>query len=113
MGVDLRVVLLVVDTPDGDALGFPGDGGERRPCRSLLDGEHKDLENPIAAAQHIAIVLDDRIVSTPFIDFRQVPDGIDGRDGAQIQGGLTTDGARRIAAILDSGPLPATLEPVR
>lgn len=80
----------------------------RRGADGALPGQ-----NPIAAAQHIAIVLDDRIVSTPFIDFQQVPDGLDGRDGAQIQGGLTTDGARRIAAILDSGPLPGTLEPVR
>jgi SecD/SecF fusion protein len=64
------------------------------------------------ALQHIAIVLDDRIASVPFIDFRQVPDGIDGREGAQIQGGLTPERTRQIAAILNSGPMPATLAPV-
>ena len=31
--------------------------------------------------------------------------------GVHIQGGLTPDRAREIAAILDAGPLPATLEP--
>ena len=29
-------------------------------------------------AQHLAIVFDDQIVSVPFIDYRQAPDGIDG-----------------------------------
>ena len=83
----------------------------REVARRGADGA-KPGQSPIAAAQHIAIVLDDRIVSTPFIDFRHVPDGIDGRRGAQISGGFTPDVARQTAAILDSGPLPATLEPV-
>ena len=65
------------------------------------------------AVQHIAIVLDDRIASVPFIDFQETPDGIDGAAGVQIQGGLTSERTRQIAAILDSGPLPATLEPIR
>ena len=69
-------------------------------------------DDPVQTSQHIAIVLDDRIVSVPFINYKEVPDGIDGRGGAQIQGGLTPDRARQIAAILDTGPLPATLEPV-
>ena len=62
-------------------------------------------------AQHLAIVLDDHLANVPFINHEQVPDGIDGHDGVQIQGGLTPDRARQIAAILDAGPLPATLEP--
>jgi preprotein translocase subunit SecD len=70
-------------------------------------------QSSIAAAQHFAIVLDDRIVSMPFIDFQRAPDGIDGSNGAQISGGFTPDSARMTAAILDAGPLPATLEPVR
>jgi preprotein translocase subunit SecD len=79
----------------------------RRGADGALPGQ-----SPIAASQHIAIVLDDRIVSVPFINFRAVPDGIDGRRGAQISGGFTPDGARQTAAILDTGPLPARLEPV-
>ena len=69
-------------------------------------------DDPLRTVQHFAIVLDDGIASVPFIDHREVPDGIDGRGGVQIQGGLSPERARQIAAILDAGPLPATLEPV-
>ena len=65
----------------------------------------------IEAAQHFAIVIDDRIVAVPFIDFRQTPDGIDGAAGMQIQGGLTPETARQLAALLSAGPLAAALEP--
>ena len=61
--------------------------------------------------QHLVLVVDDRIVAVPFIDYRQAPDGIDGAGGAQITGGLTTETARWMAAMLDSGPLPAELLP--
>jgi preprotein translocase subunit SecD len=61
------------------------------------------------ASQHLAIVIDDRIVAVPFIDYRVAPDGIDGADGAQISGNLTETTARQMASILDSGPLPGTL----
>jgi preprotein translocase subunit SecD len=61
--------------------------------------------------QHFAIVIDDRIVSMPFVDHRDNPDGIDGIDGAQVSGGMTTRTADWIAAMLDSGPLPAELLP--
>ena len=63
----------------------------------------------IEASQHLAIVLDDRIVNVPFIDFRAAPDGIDGARGAQIVGNLTGETARWMASVIDSGPLPATL----
>ena len=59
--------------------------------------------------QHFVIVIDDRIASTPFIDGRMNPEGIDGADGAQIAGDFTPETARQLAAILNSGPLPGTL----
>ena len=65
----------------------------------------------LEALQHFVIVLDDQIVSAPFIDFRHAPDGIDGASGAQIQGDLTSQTARRIAALLSAGPLAADLVP--
>jgi preprotein translocase subunit SecD len=68
-------------------------------------------DDPLEVSQHFAIVIDDRIVSVPFIHFREVPDGIDGADGMQISGDLTPQTARRLATILDTGPLPATLVP--
>ena len=64
----------------------------------------------IESAQHFAIVVDDRIVSVPFIDFRQTPDGLDGPEGMQIQDDLTPATARRLAALLSAGPLAAGLE---
>jgi preprotein translocase subunit SecD len=61
--------------------------------------------------QHLAIVIDDRIVAVPFIDYREAPDGLSGSNGLQIAGGLTEQTARDTAAVLDSGPLPADVRP--
>ena len=63
-----------------------------------------------AAAQHFAIVLDDDLISTPFIDFQQNPDGIDGANGSQIEGGFTIESAQRLANLLKTGALPVKLE---
>jgi preprotein translocase subunit SecD len=63
------------------------------------------------ARQHLAIVVDDRIVAVPFIDYRQAPDGIRGSAALQISGGLSKASAARLAALLSAGPLPAGLVP--
>jgi SecD/SecF fusion protein len=60
--------------------------------------------------QHFAIVLDNELISTPFIDFRQNPDGIDGANGSQISGGFTIQSAQRLANLLKTGALPIDLE---
>ena len=70
-----------------------------------------DGVDPMRANQHFAIVIDDRIVAVPFIDSQVSPDGIDGAGGAHVQGDLARQDARRLAAILDIGPLPAALLP--
>ncbi len=62
------------------------------------------------ANQHFAIVLDDRIASVPFVDFRANPDGIDGSTGSQIQGGFTVATARQLATVLSTGELEVPLE---
>jgi len=62
------------------------------------------------ANQHFAMVLDDQIVSVPYIDFRQNSEGVDGSTGSQIQGGFTIASARQLASILGSGALPVPLE---
>ncbi|HEY0343994.1 MAG TPA: protein translocase subunit SecD [Solirubrobacteraceae bacterium] len=67
-------------------------------------------QSPQDANQHFAIVLDDELVSTPYIDFRQNPDGIDGRNGSQIQGGFTIKSAQALANVLKTGALPLKLE---
>jgi preprotein translocase subunit SecD len=61
------------------------------------------------ANQHFAIVLDDRILATPYVDYRQSPDGVDAAVGSQISGGLTAQRAARVAGLISSGPLPAPL----
>jgi preprotein translocase subunit SecD len=61
--------------------------------------------------QHLAIVIDDRIVAAPFVDYRQAPNGLDPANGVQIAGGLTDQTAHLTAALLSAGPLPAELSP--
>jgi SecD/SecF fusion protein len=68
-------------------------------------------DDPLRTSQHMAIVLDDRLVAVPFIHYKEVPDGIDGKSGAQISGGLSSQRAEQIATILNTGPMPATLAP--
>jgi SecD/SecF fusion protein len=67
-------------------------------------------ESANEANQHFAIVVDDAIVSVPYIDFRRNPDGIGADNGSQVGGGFTTASARQLAVLLADGPLPAPLE---
>ena len=71
----------------------------------ILPGQQGD-----AALQHFAIVLDNELVSSPTIDFNQYPEGIDGRNGSQIEGGFTIKTAQELANILKTGALPVQLE---
>src|ERR671929_63108 len=66
-------------------------------------------QSPQNAFQHFAIVLDNELISVPFIDFQQNPDGIDARNGSQIEGGFTIDSAQRLANLLKTGALPIKL----
>ena len=68
------------------------------------------LQNPIAASHHFAIRLDNELISTPYINFRENPDGIDGSQGAQISGGFTLQSAQDLARLLKIGALPLRLE---
>jgi SecD/SecF fusion protein len=66
----------------------------------------------ISGPQHFAIVLDDELISVPFIDAQQNPEGIDGRNGSQIEGGFTIESAQELANLLQTGALPVRLEPI-
>jgi SecD/SecF fusion protein len=66
--------------------------------------------SPDQTSQHFAIVLDDELVSSPLINYRENPDGIDGSTGAQISGGFTIQSAQDLAKILQIGALPIKLE---
>jgi SecD/SecF fusion protein len=60
--------------------------------------------------QHFAIVLDNKLISVPSIDFQQYPTGIDASNGSQIQGGFTLDSAQKLANLLKTGALPIKLK---
>jgi SecD/SecF fusion protein len=62
------------------------------------------------AVQHFAIVLDNQIITAPFIDYAQNPEGIDPTTGSQISGGFTLTSAQNLADELQSGALPIKLE---
>ena len=63
--------------------------------------------------QHFAIVLDDELRSTPSIDFRRYPDGIDpAGGGAEIKGLRSAGEARDLAVVLQTGALPVEFETV-
>jgi SecD/SecF fusion protein len=65
---------------------------------------------PANVSQHFAIVLDNELISAPYIDFDENPDGIDGQNGAQISGSFTIDEAQDLAKILEIGALPIRLD---
>ena len=56
-----------------------------------------------------AIVLDGELQSRPQINFKENPDGIDGRTGAQISGNFTLTEAQDLAEVLRIGALPIKL----
>jgi SecD/SecF fusion protein len=68
------------------------------------------LQDPIGASHHFAIRLDNDLISTPYINFRENPDGIDGSQGAQISGGFTITTAQDLARLLKIGALPLRLD---
>jgi SecD/SecF fusion protein len=66
--------------------------------------------NPIDASQHFAIALDNELVSVPYINYQENPDGIDGQTGAEISGSFTVESAQDLANFLKIGALPIRLE---
>jgi preprotein translocase subunit SecD len=52
------------------------------------------------------VLLDDKIIAREPVNYLEAPSGLDSRV-IQIHGGFTWQSARRIAAILSAGPLPA------
>jgi SecD/SecF fusion protein len=73
--------------------------------REQLPGVSKE-----GAQQHFAVVLDNQIITAPFIDYTANPEGIDPTTGSQISGGFTLTSAQNLADELQSGALPIKLE---
>jgi SecD/SecF fusion protein len=70
-------------------------------------------EEAAALSGHFAVVLDNEVQSRPIINFAENPDGIDGRQGAQISGGFNgehgLEQAQELATTLQIGALPIEL----
>jgi SecD/SecF fusion protein len=66
-------------------------------------------QDPLQTSQHFAIALDNELVSAPYINWKENPDGIDGATGAQISGSFTITSAQDLAKILKIGALPLKL----
>ena len=64
-------------------------------------------------AQHFAIVLDGELRSTPYIDYKQNPDGIDpSGTGAEISNIESFGEAKDLALVLQTGALPVKFEQI-
>ena len=49
-------------------------------------------------AQHFAVVLDNQLITVPYIDYKQNPDGIDASiNGSEITGSFTITTAQNLA----------------
>ncbi|MBV9001253.1 MAG: hypothetical protein JO304_19510 [Solirubrobacterales bacterium] len=60
--------------------------------------------------QHFAVALDNQLITVPYIDFKQYPDGINGDSGGDISGGFSITSARDLANELRLGALPLNLK---
>ncbi len=64
-----------------------------------------------ACAQHFAVVLDNQLITVPYIDYKQNLDGIDSSiNGSEITGSFTITSAQNLANELRSGALPLKLD---
>jgi hypothetical protein len=70
------------------------------------------LDSPDLLNQHIAAVLDARLLSVLYVDSRAHPNGISAEHGAQITGDFSPTTAQQLAAEIAAPPLPADLQPI-
>lgn len=67
---------------------------------------------PESSFQRFAIAVDDQLLSRPVIDFRKLPEGLDGRAGVQVNGVGSAAEIKALADILLGPPLAVTLKPL-
>jgi SecD/SecF fusion protein len=92
--------------------GFTGNGGNEFQSVTSKIAHRGDLVSGLGQTlfQHFAVALDTQLVTVPYIDYKQNPDGIPGSNGADIEGGFTTDTASQLATQLRLGALPINLK---
>jgi preprotein translocase subunit SecD len=62
--------------------------------------------------QHIAAVLDGRLLTVLYVDFHAHPNGISAQHGADITGGFSPIETQQLAAEIAAPLLPADLQPI-
>jgi SecD/SecF fusion protein len=99
--------------------GFTDDGRDafQDVTRKIAQRGQSQAIGPISGQEaealsgHFAVVLDNEVKTRPIINFAENPDGIDGRQGAQISGGFNNvDEAQELATTLQIGALPINLK---
>jgi SecD/SecF fusion protein len=123
-GTDLKLSAIRADistTGQGNVvqLGFTGEGASKfhditreeairgANAANAAGQTGSDLNTVTQFAQHFAIVLDGELKSTPYIDYKQNPDGIDPRGGgAEISNINSFSEAKDLALVLQTGALP-------
>jgi len=81
--------------------------------QSQAIGPATSAEQAAASSGHFAVILDNEVQSRPIINYAENPNGIDGRQGAQISGGFSgehgLEQAQELATTLQIGALPINL----
>ena len=129
-GKDLKLSAIRADistTGQGNVvqLGFTGEGASKfhditreeairgANAANAAGQTGSDLNTVTQFAQHFAIVLDGELKSTPYIDYKQNPDGIDPRGGgAEISNINSFSEAKDLALVLQTGALPVEFKQI-
>jgi SecD/SecF fusion protein len=129
-GADLKLSAIRADiSTQGQGnvvqLGFTGEGAkkfheitraeaQRGATNAAAAGQTgSDQQTVLQFAQHFAIVLDGELKSTPYIDYKQNPDGIDPTGtGAEISNIESFSEAKDLALVLQTGALPVKFEQI-
>ncbi len=99
--------------------GFTGSGRDafHEVTRQIAQRGQARAIGPVAGEQagalsgHFAVILDNEVQTRPIVNFAENPDGIDGREGAQISGGFNSrQEAQELATTLQIGALPINLK---
>ncbi len=131
-GADLKRTAIRADSSTTGAgnvvrLGFKSEGSkkfhditraEAARGQAMADaagqGGASDVQAVVQFAQHFAIVLDGELKSTPYIDYKSNPNGIDpSGNGAEISNIGSFAEAKGLALVLQTGALPARFVRVR
>jgi hypothetical protein len=116
-GADIQSPVASFD-PAGEPdveFGFTPTGAAKFQGVTAAVARRGSLDSPLDQVlfQHFAVALDTQLITLPYIDFKQFPNGIPGNHGAVITGGFTNQSAKHLAGELTIGRLAAPLELLR